>query len=239
MRIGMMQPYFFPYLGYFGLMDASDQWIVFDTPQYVRRSWINRNRVLSDGKNDWTYIRIPTRYSPVSTPIKGILIDNSQNWRGCLIAGLEPYRLWKAPKYSATVEFLQDTLAIKTNSLCELLIHALRSCCTLLGITASLTRYSEMTELPVQVSHPGEWALSTTRALRGTTYINAPGGRALFDPDQFKRAGIELLFLDPGLPTYPQSTNAFVPGLSVVDALMWNDTDAVRDMITEYKLRAA
>ena len=76
-------------------------------------------------------------------------------------------------------------------------------------------------------------------ALRGTTYINAPGGRALFDSDQFRKEGIELLFLDPELPAYAQSTNAFVPGLSVVDALMWNDARAVRDMITEYQLRAA
>ena len=70
MKLGIMQPYFMPYLGYFQLMHAVDQWVVFDTPQYIRRGWVNHNRVLTRGKDEWKYIGIPVAKANRNTPIK-------------------------------------------------------------------------------------------------------------------------------------------------------------------------
>ena len=64
MKLGIMQPYFFPYLGHFALIAAVDEWIVFDITQYTRKSWVNRNRVLRpDG--GWQYVSIPLRDSSI------------------------------------------------------------------------------------------------------------------------------------------------------------------------------
>ncbi|MFN8710728.1 MAG: WbqC family protein, partial [Planctomyces sp.] len=75
MRLGMMQPYFFPYVGYFSLIHATDHWVVFDSAQYIRRGWVNRNRILSTGESPWKYIRIPVQHSDMETRISEILID--------------------------------------------------------------------------------------------------------------------------------------------------------------------
>ena len=239
MRVGMMQPYFFPYLGYFSLMQASDSWVVFDTAQYIRRGWVNRNRVLTFGSAPWKYIRVPVCHAPSKTQINQMRIDETQAWRESLLNSLDYYRVRKAPFFAHTIQFLEDTLSFESEWLIDVLTHTLQSCCRLLSISPRLQLASEL-GLP-QDSHcgPGDWAFLTTQMLSGTTYINAPGGRALFDQMQFHQSGIELQFLDPLLPVYQQSSLEFQPGLSVIDVLMWNSTDTVREMIRQYELKAA
>jgi hypothetical protein len=98
MRLGMMQPYFFPYLGYFGLIHATDRWVVFDTPQYIRRGWVNRNRVLSAGQTAWKYVRVPIAQCERSTPISGVRVHPTEMWRKSLLDSLDVYRLKGAPR---------------------------------------------------------------------------------------------------------------------------------------------
>ena len=129
MRMGMMQPYFFPYLGYFGLIDATDHWIVFDTPQYIRRGWVNRNRVLSTGSAGWKYARIPVASCDSATPIREVRIATRQEWQRELFDSLDAYRLRKAPHYQQTISYLQNTLSLRTQNLSELLVHWLNCCC--------------------------------------------------------------------------------------------------------------
>ena len=80
LRLGIMQPYFFPYAGYFGLMAAVDRWVVFDTPQYIRKGWVSRNRVRSTGRDAWKYIRIPVAKAPRETAICDMRLADPQNW---------------------------------------------------------------------------------------------------------------------------------------------------------------
>lgn len=239
MRIGMMQPYFFPYLGYFGLIDATDHWIVFDTPQYIRRGWVNRNRVLSNGPSGWKYARVPVAGCDFKTPIRDVRIATRESWQRDLLNNLDAYRIRRAPYYQQTVAFLQDTLALETESLTDLLLHCLQSCCQHLGLPFRCEKFSSLDlQLPA-VAGPGDWALETCRALGATQYINPPGGRGIFEPDRFEAAEIHLQFLEASLPVYDQGRAEFLPGLSVIDALMWNTTDTVREMVGDYRLKAA
>ena len=91
-----MQPYFFPYLGYFHLINSVDEWIIFDTPQYIRHGWVNRNRILHP-KSGWLYITVPLVKHPQNTPINEIKIANQKDWKRLILAQLNHYK--KIPFY--------------------------------------------------------------------------------------------------------------------------------------------
>ena len=243
MRLGMMQPYLFPYVGYFSLIHATDCWVVFDTAQYRRRAWVNRNRAMSDNKEGWSYIRIPVAHAPRETRICDIQIDDKQTWIDQLIDQLQIYRQRRAPFYSDIIDWLQTTLrrAHETNGpgdFSETLINLLRETCCYINLPFPCQIFSQMnlslpTELPA-----GEWALEVARLLRAETYINAPGGRELFSPKQFAEAGIELQILQPRLTTYSQGHSEFIPGLSILDLLMWNCPAETHELVTHYDLES-
>jgi hypothetical protein len=236
MRLGIMQPYFFPYLGYFSLIEATDRWIVFDTPQYIRRGWVNRNRVLTRGKDEWKYIRIPIVKAPQETPIHQMEVDESEDWRADLLRNLDYYRDHRAPHYEETIEFLSRAVTAEERNLSAVLTKLLRDTCEYLGMDRKLEVFSQMQLAMGPVAHPGDWALRISEALGAAAYINPPGGREIFEAREFAQRGIDLLFLTPTLPPYDQRRSAFVPGLSIVDALMWNPRSHVLDMVRQYSL---
>ncbi len=261
MRLGMMQPYFFPYVGYFSLMQATDLWIVFDTAQYIRRGWVNRNRVLCDGSEQWKYVRLPVLHAPRETPICEIQIDERQPWRRHMLSNLDAYERRRAPYFPIVSEWLQgilnhdpaarmgspvssvdpssvDPSSVDPSSdgLSSLLIHLLKQTCCFLGLPLRLQVFSEMQLCLPPIAEPGGWALQAAKALNADTYINAPGGREIFNTQDFRDAGIQLRFLEPTLQQYSQAASEFVPWLSIIDLMMWNSPEKVRQMISSYSL---
>ena len=241
MRLGMMQPYFFPYIGYFSLSHATDQWVVFDTPQSMRRAWVNRNRVLCCGTEPWKYVRVPVQNADRNTSIRDIRIDNNQLWVNDLIAQLESYRLARAPNYRAVTQWLHHILTEATTKseagrISKLLIHLLEATCRFIELPFRYQVFSEMQlSLPNEIG-PGEWALLVGKALNAAAYVNPAGGRELFDPQAFSAAGIQLQILEPNLVEYPQGRPDFIRGLSIIDVLMWNSPRQTRLLIEQYSL---
>lgn len=249
MRLGMMQPYFFPYIGYFSLMHATDRWVIFDTAQYIRRGWVNRNRVLSDGRDPWKYVRVPVIHSSRETSILDTLVDMRQSWIPELMNQLDAYQRRRAPFFGEVRDWLLEVLENETGRLlknspdgqalplCDLLVALLKATCEYLRIPVELARFSEM-QLPIPDSAgPGDWALETARILGASEYINPPGGRELFRPEAFQTSGIQLTFLQHRLPGYAQGDHDFIPGLSVIDVMMWNSQEQILRMLSEYDLQ--
>jgi hypothetical protein len=243
MRLGMMQPYFFPYVAYFSLIHAADYWVVFDTAQYRRRAWVNRNRVLSDNEEGWSYIRIPVAHSPRETRICDIRIDDRQAWIDQLIDQLHIYRQRRAPHYKDVIDWLQPTLR-KAHDIngpgdfSRTLINLLQETCCRINVPFPCQIFSQMNlNLPDELP-AGEWALEVARLLGAETYINAPGGRELFSPQQFSEAKIELQILEPRLTAYRQGRSEFIPGLSILDLLMWNSPAETLELVTHYGLES-
>lgn len=235
MRLGSMQPYFFPYLGYFALIKNSDRFIFFDTPQYIRHGWCNRNRIL---KNDGTptYITVPLRKTPYDTPINKMLIDNSANWKGRLFGQIDVYRKI-APRYRQVKAFLEEILSPDYDLLSVLCVETTKAVCSLLGIKTEFSVFSEMNIAIDEVHAPDEWALNTAKALGYDCYVNPPGGMSFYDRAKYERSGIKLEFLVANLREYDQHMKReFVPGLSVIDALMFLSPDEVSAMLDDYSV---
>ncbi len=234
MRLGSMQPYFFPYLGYFSLIKATDKFIFFDIPQYERHSWMNRNRlILSNGEVG--YITVPLKKAPHDTAIKDIRVDYDQAWQSAMESKMVLYKK-RAPYYAPVIELFRELTGPEYGSLAELNMAGIRGVCRYLGMEPDFLVFSQSDIDQSPVESPDDWALRSALSLGCACYINPPGGMSFYDRDKYERHGVKLQFLKAGLPPYKQRIGRFEPGLSVLDALMFNSPEEVLAMLDDYEL---
>ena len=235
MILGMMQPYFLPYLGYYALIHHTDTWVVFDDAQYMRHGWVDRNRVLHP-KEGWQYIKVPVVKEPRGTPIFKMVAK--PGWGDRILRQLEHYRK-RAPYFAPTMEVLREAFETAPVELDQLLVHVLARTCAYLELPFHPILHSELAYDRARCPEPGDWARVVAQELGMGTYVNPPGGRAIFDPADWDRVGIELQFLTmPEIP-YRQLRPGFEPHLSVVDAMMFNAPGHIREMLGQAILEPA
>jgi WbqC-like protein len=226
MKLGIMQPYFFPYIGYFDLIHSVDQWVVFDTPQYIRHGWINRNRILHPTAG-WQHIIAPVRKHRRAVPIGDIRVVEDGDWRALIPRQIEHYR-GRAPHFEAVAALVQDCLRSPEPSLARLNVQILEKVCAMLEIQFA-PRYFSAMNLPLgAVDGPGDWALRIAEALGADEYVNPPGGIDLFDASKFAASGIRLTMQRRADFTYECRGYRFEAALSIVDVLMWNSVEQIR-----------
>lgn len=228
--LGIMQPYFLPYIGYWQLLAAVDRFVVYDNIQYTKKGWINRNRFLRGGAD-----------APFTLPLKkgSNCLDVRDRWLAddftpatLLNPFREAYR--KAPQFDSVFPLIETIVITAPRNLFDYLLHSLRVTATYLEITTPIVVSSTV---PIDHSlKSGEKVLAMCEALGADRYVNTSGGRALYSPEPFASAGVELKFIHTRPVTYPQFGQPFVPGLSIVDVMMFNPRDAVRRMLDEYDL---
>ena len=235
MRVGIMQPYFFPYLGHFALIANCDRWVVFDITQYTPKTWMNRNRVLHPSGGP-TYATVPLANSSQSILTREARILDPGKAHQSIRGVLSHYRR-PAPYFTEVLALLDRTFdELDGDSLVALNAAGLRAVCGYLGLRFDYAICSEMDlELPPP-SGPGGWAPAIAAAMGADAYLNPVSGRDLFDPADFSARSIELGFLEMPLFTYDTGPYAFQPHLSVLDVLMWNSPDAVRDALATARI---
>jgi len=229
MNIGIMQPYFFPYLGYFDLINSVDKWVVFDTAQYIYHGWINRNRILHS-KEGWQYIIVPLKKHPQNTQIMNIEIANDQKWKERIFGQIQHYKK-KSPYYDQTLNLIKSCLAINESSISRLNTFILQNCCKTLNIQFDYSFFSEMDLELGQIETPGDWALRISEALGASEYINPPGGVELFDPKKFEELNIKLTIRKFENIKYECGNCEFIPDLSIIDVLMWNPASRIKEYL--------
>jgi len=235
MKLGIMQPYFFPYLGHFDLINQVDEWIVFDTAQYMRHHWVNRNRVLHPNTG-WQYITVPLRKHRRDVPINQVEIAMESDWRGRILRQLQHYRK-EAPYYKQVTGFLEECFSEVSPNLSETNILTLRKTCQRLGIITPICVLSQM-DLVLEgiVEGPGDWALMISRAVGAGEYINPAGGAALFDEKRFQEHGIKLAIQSFTNMVYPCGAYQFEPALSIIDVMMWNSPEQIKHYLDTFRL---
>ncbi|MDR1310285.1 MAG: WbqC family protein [Burkholderiaceae bacterium] len=222
MKLAVMQPYFFPYIGYWQLIQAVDKFIAYDDVNYIMRGWVNRNRILINGVPAW--ITIPLQQATQNKRICETVLQKSA-WRDKLLRTLEvTYR--RSPHFADFFPVLKRVICFPVANLAEYLVNQLRVVSAYLGIR---------TEITVSNHRYGNHALSgQSRILDicqqegADTYVNLPGGRALYDESVFSEKGVHLRFLEPVFVAYSQQCPVFTPGMSLVDILMREGVDEVK-----------
>lgn len=228
MKVALMQPYFFPYLGYYQLINSVDEFVVFDNAQYVRRSWMNRNRILNEHKES-SFMTVPVSKAPRETKIKDIIINNHTNWQEKIFHKLIIYK--NAPYYPHVVDFLNECLINSNTNLSEFNTILLKKTCTLLSIKTEITILSKKFPTIESANMADEWGIKVSKALDATIYINAIGGKDIYCQQKYQDNGLGIKFIKPNLSSYKQFDKKFVPGLSIIDVMMFNDLNTIKDML--------
>ncbi|MEM3844682.1 MAG: WbqC family protein [Candidatus Parvarchaeota archaeon] len=236
MRLGIMQPYFFPYIGYWQLISAVDKFILLDDVQYIRHGWINRNRVLKD--TGWKYITIPLKKHKRETLIKDIEISNGVEPSKLLLNSLDFYKK-RALFYDETISLLTESMkGVESNKITDLNYAIILNLARHLGLKTVIEVSSKKGFDYTDVRAPGDWAFEISRQTGANTYINPISGRELFDRNKFIQAGIEILFIEPKEVKYEQDDHSiFEPRLSIIDVLMFNGLQKTKEMLQFYELR--
>ncbi len=234
MKIAIMQPYFFPYIGYFQLINSVDRFILFDDVQYIRHGWISRNRILKPVEGH-QYIMMSLAEHNRDTLIRNINAKEGDDWKIKILRQIEHYKK-KAPYYSQVRQLLIESFNSAELNVTRLNGHFLKQVFCYLGIDFKIEISSEMNFDYSNVADAGQWALRISEQMGASEYINPPGGVALFDKSKFDKSGIQLGFIQPQLKEYSQQRSIFESGLSIVDILMFNAPEKVREMLNDYAI---
>lgn len=234
MKVGIMQPYFFPYIGYFQLINSVDIFILFDTPQFIRHGWIERNSLIQLNGNKF-YIKVALVKEKRETSIKDRIINHNVNWKDKILAQLTHYR--KAPHYQVVLKLINRILVYHTSSISELNFYALKQTCEYLNIDTPIKVFSKMNTEILNVEEPDGWALKICKEINASHYINPIGGINIFDIEKYEKENIKINFLKSKDIKYKQFKNEFIPWLSIIDVMMFNTPDEISEMLNEYELK--
>lgn len=231
-KVGMMQPYLFPYLGYFQLISAVDAFVLGDDLQYVKESWINRNRILMNGTDK--LISFPLKKGAHRSRINERFVsdDFSSEMDRLLRVLYAAYS--KAPYYKQVIPFLEEVIYHPERNLAKYAENSIRQICTYLDINTPIYVASDLEITDVEDKQ--DRVIKTAKKLGGEMYINFIGGVSLYDFDLFERNGLTLRFHKINDISYRQFGNEFVPLLSIIDVLMFNDREEVIRKLSCYSL---
>jgi len=229
-----MQPYIFPYIGYFQLFEVCDIFVSYDDVQYIRRGWINRNRILFNANSK--YITFPVNKAPRNTTIDRYFFhENIGNEKEKILSTLRQLYS-KAPFFQSVYPCLEDILKVNENNVAEFVKNSLKRILDYLGISVEIRRSSH---LRFDKSLKGQdRIIAILKALGGNCYINPIGGQDLYSPAEFAANNIDLRFLNCKSESYKQFSNEFVPNLSIIDVLMFNSIEQIRLMLKQFELVA-
>lgn len=235
MKVGIMQPHFFPYSGYFSLIKHTDRFILSDGVQYIHQGWIARNRILKPGEG-WQYIVVPLQKFQHTTLIKDVLIDNSKKWKEQILAQLYHYKK-KASHFNSVNELMKEIFSTDYQDIVTLNQVSLSKTCEYLGFEKKIEVFSQMNLNLLPVNAPDEWSLNTCLAIDGAReYWNLPGGQSFYDKQKYEKANVKLKFQIPQSIIYNQKRNTFEDKLSIIDVLMFNSVNDVNAILDSYLL---
>jgi hypothetical protein len=231
MRIAIMQPYFLPYIGYLQLMNAVDKFVLYDDVNYINKGWINRNRILVNGQE--YLFTIPLKDASQNKLVNEIYLSDDPKWRGKLLKTFEQaYK--KAPFYLTAFAVTEKIINLDAEKVSDWIADSFGILAQYLNIQTEIVPSSSIyqnTHLKGQ-----ERILDICQQEKGNHYINPIGGTDLYDKSIFDKAGIQLNFIKSKPIVYAQFKNEFVPWLSIVDIMMFNDIPTIQEILNEYEL---
>lgn len=234
-KLGIMQPYFFPYLGYWQLLAAVDTFVILDDVNYINRGWINRNRIAINGEPSW--LTVPLQSASQNRLICDIDIAPDDGWKKRLQRTLATTYA-KAPHSANALALFARWLAHADGNLSAALHHSITQVAESLAIKTAI--------IPSSSIHPkaelkgADRILDICRREGAAVYVNPPGGKELYDAAMFREAGIELRFLQPDLHQDELRSGASDGSvLSILDSMMHNSAGELADAVKRFELQSA
>ncbi len=231
MKLALMQPYIFPYIGYFQLLNAVDKFVIYDDVNYIKGGWINRNNILINKQANLFTISLqkPSPYKLINE----IEISTIRKWKHKFLRTIEiAYK--KAPFYEPVYALIASVINSDSTHITEMTRDSILAVAKYLGIDTEIVPSSTI----YQNQHLSgkERVLDICKKEKASVYINPIGGTKLYQKDWFKEQQIDLYFIKTLPLEYQQFKGDFVPHLSIIDVLMFNSPAAVQDLLQQYEL---
>jgi hypothetical protein len=231
MTIAIMQPYIFPYIGYFQLINAVDKFIIYDDVNFINKGFINRNRILVAGQPH--LFTIPLKDASQNKLIHEVELSTSEPWRKKLLKTIQQ-SYQKAPNFSVVFPLLEEILHHECSYISELATFGMQRICSYMGIQTEIVSTSRI--YGNAALKAADRILDICKQNQTEGYINPIGGLELYDKEVFEAEQIQLQFIKSKECTYTQYKNEFVPWLSIIDVLMFVNKENFGNLLTEYEL---
>ncbi|TCI22594.1 hypothetical protein EVJ33_06940 [Exiguobacterium sp. SL-10] len=229
MNVAIMQPYFFPYIGYFQLIHAVDTFVVYDDVHFIKKGWIHRNRILLDGNPH------PFTLSIQKMSQNRLICDHERAQPNEIVEQqlkLLRHAYHKAPQFEHVFPLLERVIRAPERNVGKYLAYGIEEIARYLGIS---TTFMLSSELSAGVELKGQARiLKMCQQLGATHYVNAINGMALYDTDVFEQAGIDLSFVVTEPVTYHQGPFPFQANLSIIDVMMYCSKSDIQLMLKRY-----
>ncbi len=233
--IGVMQPYFFPYIGYYQHVFACDQFVFLDDVDYSKLEYVGRNNLLVQKRKTPFGVEMSGGRSSNSL-IKDLLLNPAPKWRAKMLKTIE-LNYKKTPHFHAVMDEIVSPVMLGAQThVAELNRASIKACCEYLEIETTFVDTSVIYEKKNLFG--SDRVRNICQLENATTYINSIGGKELYYHDEFAEDGLALKFLKPDMEAmvYSQGKSPWTPYLSILDVLMWNDRSRVQSFLSEYEL---
>ncbi len=231
MKLGIMQPYFFPYIGYWQLLDCVDAYVVFDDVNFKKRSWITRNRILCDGNEKFINLQV-SKASQNDLICDTVQIFDRGEREKLLQTLNHAYR--KAPYKKETLEFLEPLLLSDKTNLADFLYDIIAVMKDYLGCDTKLYRSSELRDKEHSSAEQG--IIDLCLQLGADHYINPIGGTELYDKENFTKNGLKLNFLRTDFDRMRADNLPYISDFSIIDLMMNLPPERVREQLKYFEL---
>jgi hypothetical protein len=227
MKLGIMQPYLFPFISYFQLINAVDKFIIFDNVNYINKGWINRNRILLNGKE--YMFTIPLEKVSQNKRINEIILFLGNGWKGTVDAAYK-----KAPMFREVYPILEKIIYFDEQHLSSFIFNSIEQICNYLEISTPIV----LSSLQYNTIHlkGQDKIIEICRIEKAGVYINPLGGFEIYQKEAFEKQKMKLIFLNSKPIIYKQFKSDFTPFLSIIDVIMFNDKDTISGYLNEYEL---
>ena len=232
MKVAIMQPYIFPYIGYFQLIHAVDTFVFYDDVNFIKRGWINRNKLLINGKEGM--FSMPLKSASQNDLIKDTQLAIDGIWLRTFYSTIE-HNYSKAPHYSSVYGLIKTVLEREHRTIGELAMCSVEMISDYIGLKTKF-EISSVDYHKNNVKRGIDRLLAICHEAKATVYINPIGGQSLYSKKEFKNADLQLYFIQPDEIRYKQFGNEFVPWLSILDVVMFNSVDEVKQLLKDYTL---
>lgn len=233
MKIGIMQPYFFPYIGYWQLINAVDKFVIYDNIQFTKRGWIRRNRILMNGKDKM--ISLPIKKDSDFLDINKRFLSETFEKDKTKIINQIRMAYSKAPEFNVVFPLIASAINCGEENLFDFIYATVKTVIDYLDINTEIIISSD-----IEMDHSlmnRDRVIEICKKLKAEQYINPIGGTELYDKEDFETQGVNLKFIKTDSIEYKQFDNPFIPNLSIIDVLMFNSKDRIKEMLKCYSLQ--
>ena len=233
MKLAIMQPYFMPYIGYFQLINTVDKFIFYDDVTFIKQGWINRNQILIN--NQAKTFSVPLSNASSHTLIKDVLISANtyEKWKKSFLTSIMcSYK--KAKNYNQVISLIENILMSQFFTISELAIKSVVEISKYLGLN---TKFEICSSIYLNTYLSGQnRVLDICESEKAKVYINPIGGMELYSKSIFSEKNIDLFFIQTNKVIYKQFSEEFVPFLSIIDVLMFNDIEDIQKQLNNFIL---